>query len=95
MRRPRLSESYTAEHEYQEEGFVYVAEVEVSVYCIREGNYSSAALDPDEYYGEYHTEHEIVSAYRYDVTGEGEEMEVDVVDLPKDMVYDIELKCED
>lgn len=40
--------------EYQ--GIEYIVTYELACYCIRPGNYSSRAADPDEYYGEYHYE---------------------------------------
>lgn len=43
----------------------YEVDLEVRTYCIREGNYSCVASDPDEYYGEYVTQWDIMDAAYY------------------------------
>lgn len=58
----------TEQHEVEidvEEGFFTVL-VQVNTYCIRKGTYSSRATDPEEYYGQYETDYEILSAEKYD-----------------------------
>lgn len=64
---------------------VYVVGVEVRSYCIRKGNYSPVASDPDEYYGEYRSEFDLT--YAHYLTWDEDVVEIEVDELPK-WVYD-------
>lgn len=71
----------------ENESIEYHVEVEVTHIELRKGNYSSAALDPDEYYGEWATEVEVLGATRYDETvpedqEEGYEVWLEEYELP-------------
>ena len=56
---------------------LYVVMGEIRSYCVRKGNYSPVASDPEEYYGEYRTEHEIIDAYYLTFSEDCVEIEID------------------
>lgn len=67
--------------EYEKGDDSYEVEVEVVTWCIRQGNYSPVASDPDEYFGEYKTEYNVLTAYVYSDSLE-DWVEVSEDDLP-------------
>lgn len=72
----------TQEVEIVDEGLTYVIAYDMKVYCLQQGNYSSAALDPDEYFGVYRYELlEIRSITVYDEETD-ESWDLDTDDLP-------------
>lgn len=75
-------------------GKTYALDIEVSTYCIREGNYSSVAEDPEEYFGIYKTTFEIVDCYVEDVHPDDIEP-IPVEDIPEDVIEELERQYED
>jgi hypothetical protein len=71
------------------DGTTYEVEIEVSTYCIRKGNYSRIAEDPEEYYGIYYDEVAILGGY-----SEETEEWVEGDELPKDVINEIEAEYE-
>ncbi|WMM95569.1 hypothetical protein CRP143_gp4 [Roseobacter phage CRP-143] len=79
-REPYGLEQHWREYEVDEGDFTVM--VEVRTYCIRQGTYSSRAEDPEEYYGTYESEYEIIAAETYDDELE-DWVEFDVDKLPE------------
>ena len=81
-----MSRRYETETEYTtieaDDGMVYEVTLTVTKVCIREGTYSQAALDPDEYYGEWEVYADVIGADVYDSNTDDEAQWVDVDDLP-------------
>ena len=65
-----------------ESGVVYDVTVSVTKVEIRKGTYSQAALDPDEYYGEWEVYADVIGADVYNENTDDEAEWVDVDDLP-------------
>ena len=78
--------------EIKTDSSTYEVTYQMSVTCLQAGNYSSAALDPDEYYGVYHYELlEIVSVEVYDDdTDESREL----TDFPDWLVQEVEAEVD-
>lgn len=78
----REPEIETKEIQFVDENLNYTIEYDMEIHCLQKGNYSSTALDPDEYFGVYKYDLlEIKSVTVYDEETD-EDWEVDVDDLP-------------
>lgn len=78
----------------------YQVELNVTRTELRRGTYSSTALDPDEYYGEWAIDTEVIGAMRYDegVPEDNEddyEVWLDVWDLPDWVIAEAEYEFEE
>jgi hypothetical protein len=73
----------------------YEVEVEVTRIELRKGNYSSAALDPDEYFGEWATTIEINGADYYKEDGNEYVDWLDYSELPQWVIDETEIEFED
>jgi hypothetical protein len=81
--------------EYEDiDGKDYSVEVTVNEWCIRKGNYSSRAADPDEYYGEWKTTFDITDASVY-CNDREDWVEIDPDDLPKEVKDAIDYEFEE
>jgi hypothetical protein len=59
-------ETFTETYVTEKNGIEYSVIYKINKHCIRPGNHSSIAQDPDEYYGEYRYEYNgIVSVEAY------------------------------
>ena len=68
---------------------MYEVQVYTETFQIRAGTYSSRASDPDEYYGEYESNYEILDVLYYaDEDSEG--VEIQPNELPKDILDEID-----
>lgn len=78
------------------EGIEYNVEVEVTRTEIRAGTYSSAALDPDEYYGEWRVGADVLGGFKIDTKSEEEYEEwLDFDELPDWVIYEAEAEYEE
>lgn len=90
-REPEIETHYI---KIKDEGLVYTIQFEVAVRCLQQGTYSTAALDPDEYFGVYH--HDLLDITHIEVYDEetDENWDLEPEDLPDWMIREVELEVD-
>lgn len=74
--------------EYEAGGDVYEIDIEVITYQLSRGTFSSRATDPEEYYGTFKTEYEILDILYYKGDDDGDY--IHEVDLPQQIIDELD-----
>lgn len=86
-------ETFTETYIIEKDGIEYSVIYKINKHCIRPGNFSSIAEDPDEYYGEYQYSYEgIVSVEAYNSK---KDIEWELKNIPNWIEHEVEKQVEE